>query len=106
MSPGGEVLQPGLHLRRGSPVQKLQQAAQLFADRVTLLASEDNATMRMSVGDPFLMERTEIADIEAVQHTPVGIGIAQMFFVASVDHFAVGSGDDINMPCAQGDDER
>ena len=41
-----------------------------------------------------------------VAHASVVAGVTQMLFVASADHAAVRSGQDVNAPCAQGNDER
>jgi hypothetical protein len=43
--------------------------------------------------------------VETVQHALVVTGVAQMLFVASADHPAVRSGQNVNAPRAQGNDE-
>src|ERR1035441_8990468 len=52
-------------------------------------------------GDPVRVEQTEVFDVEAVQYPPVAGGATQMVFVASTDHPAVQSGQNVDAPRAQ-----
>ena len=99
-SPGGEVLQTRAHLGRRLAIQKVQQP-QLFTDGVALLESEDDPGVLPACEDPVRVEQTEVFDVEAVQYPPVAGGATQMVFVASTDHPAVQSGQNVDAPRAQ-----
>jgi len=77
----------------------------LFADGTALLRRQNDPTVCLSTGDPLLVERTVVPDVETVQNAPVSAGVAQVLIVASIDHSAVRSGQDIDTPGTQRYDE-
>ena len=74
----------------------------MFTDGVVLRAGEDDAEVGLAARQPLFVQKCIVPDIEAVEHSPSPGRMAQMIFVAPVDHRVIGSHDDIDMPCAKG----
>src|SRR5260221_10740688 len=87
-SPGGEIFQPRQHFLRRPPVQKVQEPPQLFARGIALLGRQNDPAVRLSASDPLRVQRTVVPDVETVQDPTIASSVAEVLFVASIDHAA------------------
>ena len=55
------------------------------------MAGEDDAEVGLAVRQPLFVQKCIVPDIEAVEHSSRGGRMAQMIFVAPVDHRVIGS---------------
>jgi hypothetical protein len=66
----------------------VQEPPQLFARRIALLGRQNDPAVRLSSGDPLRVQRTLVPDVETVQEPTIAGGVAEVLFVASIDHAA------------------
>jgi len=80
-TPVTEELDPVPHGRGGRGCAKMEQAAQLLANREPLLRRQNHAGMLSSGADPFRVKAIEIGHVERVENTPAFGGESQLLVV-------------------------
>jgi len=84
--PSIEKLDLIFHFLSGLCGNQPLEPAQTLADRISLLGRQNDAGVRLSLGQILRVDSLEVSDVEAEQHTSVGPGELQLFLVVAVGH--------------------